>query len=99
MSTQLEGRGTAPVHFRRLLFTPAISSSCEVVAGSSCFPFSNPGTFQAHLADVHSTEDVERVMQVLLANRKIAGATHNIMAYRIYQEHKAAVSQILHPCS
>ncbi|CAI5958463.1 unnamed protein product [Closterium sp. NIES-65] len=40
-------------------------------------------TFQAHLAPVGSPADVAAVMDVLLANRKIAGATHNIMAYRI----------------
>ncbi|CAI5468769.1 unnamed protein product [Closterium sp. Yama58-4] len=40
-------------------------------------------TFQAHLAPVSSPADVAAVMDVLLANRKIAGATHNIMAYRI----------------
>ncbi|GJP39188.1 hypothetical protein CLOM_g23578 [Closterium sp. NIES-68] len=40
-------------------------------------------TFQAHLAPVKSPADVAAVMDVLLANRKIAGATHNIMAYRI----------------
>ncbi|CAI7782372.1 unnamed protein product, partial [Closterium sp. NIES-53] len=40
-------------------------------------------TFQAHLAPVHSPADVAAVMDVLLSNRKIAGATHNIMAYRI----------------
>lgn len=30
-----------------------------------------------------SADDVKAVMDVLLANRKIASATHNIMAYRI----------------
>lgn len=40
-------------------------------------------TFQAHVASVHSVEDVQSVMQALLAVNKIRAATHNIMAYRI----------------
>ncbi|GAQ86006.1 hypothetical protein KFL_002650020 [Klebsormidium nitens] len=50
-------------------------------------------TFQAHLAEVHSSEDVERAMQALLANRKIAGATHNIMAFRIHQDQSSSFLQ------
>ncbi|EGT31431.1 hypothetical protein CAEBREN_19307 [Caenorhabditis brenneri] len=38
--------------------------------------------FQAHLAAVRSKEDVDRVMQILKSNSKIARATHNITAYR-----------------
>lgn len=41
------------------------------------------GVFQGHLAPVKSADDVKAVMDVLLTNRKIASATHNIMAYRI----------------
>eukprot|EP01018_Ginkgo_biloba_P016613 Gb_27694 [translate_table: standard] len=40
-------------------------------------------TFQAHLSSVTRVDQVETVMEALLGNRKIAGATHNIMAYRI----------------
>lgn len=40
-------------------------------------------TFQAHVARVGSVEEVEAVMAALLADRKVAKATHNIMAYRI----------------
>jgi hypothetical protein len=39
--------------------------------------------FVAHLAQVHSVEDVKAVRATLLSDRKIARATHNIMAYRI----------------
>jgi len=38
---------------------------------------------QGHLAPVKSADGVEAVMNVLLSNRKVASATHNIMAYRI----------------
>lgn len=40
-------------------------------------------TFQAHLAVVHGTDEVQAVMRELKRNRKIKEATHNIMAYRI----------------
>ncbi|KAI9596173.1 ribosomal protein S5 domain 2-type protein [Syncephalis fuscata] len=40
-------------------------------------------TFIAHLATIHSTNDVDRVINTLLMDRKIARATHNISAYRI----------------
>lgn len=43
-------------------------------------------TFQAHLAHVKDTSQVELVMEALLQNNKIRNATHNIMAYRICRE-------------
>lgn len=39
--------------------------------------------FQAHIAAVHSREEVAQVMAELLCCPKVARATHNIMAYRI----------------
>ncbi|KAL6057396.1 RWD domain-containing protein [Balamuthia mandrillaris] len=39
--------------------------------------------FQAHLARVQTTEEVQQVMSQLLSDKKIAIATHNISAYRI----------------
>ncbi|EFJ06438.1 hypothetical protein SELMODRAFT_135451, partial [Selaginella moellendorffii] len=50
-------------------------------------------TFQAHLAPVHSADEVETVMEALLRNRKISGATHNIMAFRIVLPDKNTVLQ------
>eukprot|EP00250_Pteridium_aquilinum_P034817 c8157_g1_i1 orf=43-1077(+) len=50
-------------------------------------------TFQAHLAHVDNVDQVETVMEALLRNRKIAGATHNIMAYRINITEKGTVLQ------
>lgn len=50
-------------------------------------------TFQGHLAPVTSVEQVETVMDALLRNRKFAGATHNIMAYRIAVPEKNTVLQ------
>ena len=43
-------------------------------------------TFQAHLAEVHSVEEIEKVMSELLSIKKVAASTHNMMAYRIQLE-------------
>ncbi|KAI8374922.1 ribosomal protein S5 domain 2-type protein [Choanephora cucurbitarum] len=40
-------------------------------------------TFVAHVAEVHSVHEVKVVLAHLLQNKKIAKATHNILAYRI----------------
>lgn len=40
-------------------------------------------TFQAHVAPVSNFEQVQAVMDALLALNKVRSATHNIMAYRI----------------
>lgn len=42
--------------------------------------------FQAHICKVFSKEDVHNAMKTLLRNPKIAGASHNIMAYRFTSE-------------
>lgn len=41
-------------------------------------------TFQAHVAKVTTVEQVSIVLSELKSNRKIATATHNIVAYRIH---------------
>ncbi|XP_072008167.1 LOW QUALITY PROTEIN: protein IMPACT [Engystomops pustulosus] len=43
-------------------------------------------TFQAHLAPVTSPSQVKEVLNKLYENKKIASATHNIYAYRIYSK-------------
>lgn len=45
-------------------------------------------TFQAHVATVKSKDDTGKVMAKLLANKKIKKATHNISAYRFFDEAK-----------
>ncbi|XP_059336853.1 protein IMPACT isoform X1 [Ammospiza nelsoni] len=50
-------------------------------------------TFQAHLAPVVTTRQVKRVLEKLYENKKIASATHNIYAYRIYCEDKQTFLQ------
>ncbi|CAM2106551.1 unnamed protein product [Caretta caretta] len=50
-------------------------------------------TFQAHLAPVVSPKQVKMVLAKLHENKKIASATHNIYAYRIYCEDKQTYLQ------
>ncbi|KAM9385558.1 protein IMPACT [Pholidichthys leucotaenia] len=45
-------------------------------------------TFQSHLAPVVTPRQVKMVLEKLYENKKIASATHNIYAYRIYCEDK-----------
>ncbi|XP_064026513.1 protein IMPACT isoform X2 [Pogoniulus pusillus] len=50
-------------------------------------------TFQAHLAPVVTPRQVKRVLEKLYENKKIASATHNIYAYRIFCEDKQTFLQ------
>ncbi|XP_013360410.1 PREDICTED: protein IMPACT isoform X2 [Chinchilla lanigera] len=50
-------------------------------------------TFQAHLAPVVCPKQVKMVLAKLYENKKIASATHNIYAYRIYCEGKQTFLQ------
>ncbi|XP_030069520.1 protein IMPACT [Microcaecilia unicolor] len=50
-------------------------------------------TFQAHLAPVIHPKQVKMVLAKLYENKKIASATHNIYAYRIYCEDKQTFLQ------
>jgi len=45
-------------------------------------------TFQAHVASVVTVDQVHQVVAWLLENKKVASATHNMYAYRIYNEAK-----------
>ncbi|EDL01578.1 protein IMPACT isoform 1 [Mus musculus] len=50
-------------------------------------------TFQAHVAPVVCPEQVKLVLAKLYENKKIASATHNIYAYRIFCEDKQTFLQ------
>ncbi|XP_038187492.1 protein IMPACT isoform X2 [Arvicola amphibius] len=50
-------------------------------------------TFQAHVAPVVCPKQVKMVLAKLYENKKIASATHNIYAYRIYCEDKQTFLQ------
>lgn len=50
-------------------------------------------TFQAHVARVGSIEEVAVMLTQLKSSKKIAAATHNILAYRIYVESRGEYRQ------
>lgn len=50
-------------------------------------------TFQAHLSPVTDVDQIKTFMEALMRNRKIAAATHNIMAYRIIIPEKGTILQ------
>ncbi|XP_053178810.1 protein IMPACT [Scomber japonicus] len=50
-------------------------------------------TFQPHLAPIVTPGQVKMVLEKLYENKKIASATHNIYAYRIYCEDKHSFLQ------
>ncbi|XP_067652643.1 protein IMPACT-like isoform X2 [Haliotis asinina] len=61
---------------------PAEDAVCPVIHHSE-FLWDRKSKFQSHLAAVFKKEEIELVRNKLLENRKIAAATHNIVAYRI----------------
>jgi len=54
----------------------------EIVTGDTLED--RKSVFQGHVAKVKSVEEVKTVLAKLMENRKIAHATHNMYAYRIY---------------
>ncbi|XP_072569514.1 protein IMPACT isoform X2 [Paramormyrops kingsleyae] len=50
-------------------------------------------TFQPHLAPVVTSKQVKKVLDALYENKKIASATHNIYAYRIFCEDRQTFLQ------
>ncbi|KAH8740894.1 ximpact conserved protein [Cryptosporidium ryanae] len=47
--------------------------------------------FQAHVCKVFTTEDVKKVIKWLLSNTKIARATHNMWAYRLFKDKNSSL--------
>jgi putative IMPACT (imprinted ancient) family translation regulator len=45
-------------------------------------------TFQSHIAEVHSLNEITTAIKELKDNRKVALATHNIIAYRFIDSTK-----------
>lgn len=60
---------------------PAAARGIEVVHGEPVVV--SRSTFQAHVARIASVADANAVLEELYEDRRIAGATHNIRAYRI----------------
>ncbi|XP_073532816.1 protein IMPACT isoform X2 [Phyllobates terribilis] len=75
-----------------LLTCSVIDGAFDILEGSKEIPSIFHGepisdrrsTFQGHLAPVNSPGEVKDVLNKLYENKKIASATHNIYAYRIY---------------
>jgi len=59
---------------------PSSSSALTVIHGP--LSMEQKSSFQSHFAVVHSMEEVEEFKQIVLSDKKIARATHNIFAYR-----------------
>lgn len=57
-----------------------VPSSLTVIHGP--LSMEQKSSFQSHFAVVHSMEEVEEFKQIVLSDKKIARATHNIFAYR-----------------
>ncbi|XP_065062825.1 protein IMPACT-like [Rhopilema esculentum] len=65
----------------------------EIISGEPIVD--RKSTFQAHVANVFTEDQVKAVISHLKDNRKIARASHNIMAYRIETSRK---DHFLHDC-
>lgn len=60
--------------------TAAINYPINIIHGPVMME--QKSSFQSHIAAVHSMEDVHMFRQIVLSDKKIARATHNIFAYR-----------------
>ena len=68
-----------------VLHPPSIKEPCPIIHHGE--PLTDrKSTFQAHAAEVTTVEQVSIVLHELKSNRKIATATHNIVAYRIHDK-------------
>ncbi|XP_034231607.1 protein IMPACT-like [Thrips palmi] len=68
-----------------------VPSGPEIIHGD---PISfKKSTFQGHVACITSTDQVKIVLSTLMENKKIANATHNMYAYRIFREDTKSFSQ------
>lgn len=83
-----------PIRNRSAYSGPEITSGSPIEDRKS--------VFIAHCAEVHSVEDVKKVIGCLLEDRKIAKATHNISAYRILNPdqtiHQGNHGHLFRPC-
>ncbi|CAL1160890.1 unnamed protein product [Cladocopium goreaui] len=64
---------------------PVPSPECDVQICHSETLADRKSLFQAHLAKVHNMKEVEWVRDQLLADKRVKGATHNVVAYRFRQ--------------
>ena len=70
-----------------------INTKCpEIVTGDIIED--RKSVFQGHTATVKSIEDVKLVINKLYENKKIAQATHNMYAYRIFNQEKVTTYEM-----
>jgi hypothetical protein len=75
---------------------PALAASLGIVSHPPVVV--KRSTFQAHVARIASPAAARAVVDALLTNRRVAAATHNIMAYRIVQNAGSGDSTVLADC-
>ena len=74
-------------HKESLLDRESRTPETEIFHGESIVD--RRSVFQAHLCRVTSVDEVGRMLDTLKQNKKIAQATHNILAYRFQPPHKS----------
>ena len=80
----------AEIQLSEALEKSKISTQCpDIVTGDIIED--RKSVFQGHTATVKSVEDVKLVINKLYENKKIAQATHNMYAYRIFNQEKVII--------
>lgn len=82
--TVKEGSEDTSTETTPVMPVPAVVE-CDVQICHSATLVDRKSLFQAHLAKVHSMKEVVCAREQLLADRRINGATHNVVAYRFRQ--------------
>ena len=67
-------------------------SSLRTVVGCQCE--SKPLLLQGHLAEIENVHDVDDVMTLVLNDKQVSRATHNMMAYRVKDPDSGTIEQV-----
>ncbi|XP_061635551.1 protein IMPACT isoform X3 [Phyllopteryx taeniolatus] len=89
---RVERGGCATFPGTRKRMYPDVDEEVPPIKHGGCIT-DRRSTFQSHLAPVVAPRQVKTVLERLYDNKKIASATHNIYAYRIYCEDKNSFLQ------
>ena len=91
--TELQAALAAEAEWEEALAAAESSEQwADIVSGEPLID--RKSVFQAHLTPCNSQEDVRRFGATLRQNKKIAVATHNIMAYRIKLRQPSAAGEV-----
>jgi hypothetical protein len=86
---------SSTIEYKKPRAALASATKITVPAIISAEPFTiSKSTFQAHIARVTSVEEAHAVLGKLLEDRKIARATHNISAYRLWDQQHNTFPQV-----